>query len=549
MTHVITQSCCIDASCIDVCPVQCIRPRPGDAQFTSAEQLYIDPDICIDCGACLDVCPVDAIEVDYYLPRQEQPYLRINAEYFTRHPIEDATPLAVRSHKLPEGRVSLRVAIIGAGAAGCYAAAALLELSGVSISMFERLPSPHGLARAGVAPDHHKTRGIGALFDTVLARPEVTCFFNVEVGRDVTLAELTAHHHAIIWSAGATSDRRLGIPGEDLPGCHSAREFVGWYNGHPDHAGLSMDLNGAHVVIIGNGNVAIDAARMLVCDVGDLDRTDMAHHAIAALEKSGVRDVTIAARRGPEAAAYSLSELLALTYLKGVSLVTRAEEVNTLPRRASHDALKLEIAAQAAVPRPLADRRINLRYFMVPVSIDGDDRVEAITFTRYVAAAEGDSAQMLPTGETETIKTSLVLRAIGYRGLPIPGLPFDEASGTIVNLRGRVMDPVTSTALTGYYCAGWIKRGATGVLGANKRCSAETVNTLLDDLAAGLLPAPAKTEEHFKVLMAGRVPHILDFAAWSRINAAELLLGKSRGRSRSKFVTLGDMLGAAIAGQ
>ena len=257
------------------------------------------------------MCPVDAIEVDYYLPEQYRPYLRINAEYFQRHPIKDVTPLADVVRSLPNGEKLLRVAIIGAGPSGCYAAATLLEIAGVQISMFDRLPTPHGLARAGVAPDHQKTRGIGKYFDTVLSRPETNCFFNVEVGKDIALNELLEHHHAVIWSAGATSDRTLDIPGEHLPGCYAAREFVAWYNGHPDYADLSFDLTEPHVVIVGNGNVAVDAARMLVSNVDELDRTDMAHHAIAALQSSGVRQVTLAARRGPAAAAYTLPELLA----------------------------------------------------------------------------------------------------------------------------------------------------------------------------------------------------------------------------------------------
>ena len=548
MTHVITQACCNDASCVSVCPVHCIRPRPGDLQFTSAEQLYIDPELCIDCGACLDVCPVDAIEVDYYLPEQYRPYLRINAEYFERHPIEEVTPLAEVVRRLPEGESSLRIAIVGAGPSGCYAAAILLEIPGVEISMFDRLPTPHGLARAGIAPDHQKTRSIGKYFDSVLARPETTCFFNVEVGKDITLQELRAHHHAVIWSAGATSDRLLGIPGENLPGCFAVREFVAWYNGHPDHANLSFNLSGPHVVIIGNGNVAVDAARMLVRDVDELDRTDMAHHAIAALERSGVREVTLAARRARAEAAYTLPELLALTHLKGVSLVARPEEVEVRPDRYSCNVLKLEIPEQAATERPLEDRRINLRYLMSPVSINGEHCVESITFIRNAIVKEEGITRLTPTAETETIKTSLVLRAIGYRGRPVVGLPFDEAMGTIANVNGRVVDPETSDPLAGFYCAGWIKRGATGVLGTNKRCSAETVDKLLEDFAARRLSAPAHNKEHLLELIAARTPLRLDFAAWSRINAAELQKGKNRRRARSKFVLLGDMLGAAGCG-
>jgi ferredoxin/flavodoxin---NADP+ reductase len=547
MTHVITQSCCNDASCLSVCPVHCIRPRPGDPQFSSVEQLYIDPDLCIDCGACFDVCPVSAIEVDYYLTEQEQEYLQINSEYFERHPIVDRTPVPLAARRLPAGK-SLRVAIIGAGPAGCYATDHLLQTPGVEISVFDRLPTPHGLARAGVAPDHQRTRSIGKYFDSVLSRPEVSCFFNVEVGRDIRLDDLLEYHDAVIWAAGATGDRALAIPGENLPGCHSAREFVAWYNGHPDYADYQFDLSGTHVVIIGNGNVALDAARMLVQGVDELNGTDIAHHAITALRTRGVREVTVAARRGPANAAYTLSELLALTHLEKVSLVTRSDEV--LPRGKNYvgNPLKLEIVEQAANLRSHEDTRINLRYLLSPIAIEGDRHVQSVTFMRNMVVEEEAETRVVSTGERESLKASLVLRAIGYRGRAVQGLPFDEEAGTITNKQGRVIDPHTTMPVPGCYCAGWIKRGATGVLGTNKICAAETVNGLLDDFERGLLATPRRTREHLSEFIAARVPEALDFAAWTRIDAAELLQGKTQRRARSKFVTLSDMLDAAIAG-
>jgi ferredoxin--NADP+ reductase len=545
MTHVITQGCCNDGRCVEVCPAQCIRPRLGDSQFTTAEQLYIDPDLCIDCGACLEVCPVDAIREDYNLPSGAEPYLSINADYFARHPIEDLSPLPLQARRPASSGPVLRVAIVGAGPAGCYAAAALLAAPGVEISMFDRLPTPHGLARAGVAPDHPKTRKIGDDFDATLSDPRVTCFFNVEVGRDVGLTELLHSHQALIWSGGAAGDRRLGIPGENLPGCHSADAFVAWYNGVPEFADAAFDLTGGHAIVIGAGNVALDAARMLIRDPAELARTDMADHALDALRASGVTEVTLAARRGPAEAAYTLPELLALTQLKGVSLSARREEIGPRPTDYDGHALKLDLVERAAQASATEGRRINLRYFLSPVSINGAQRVESVTFQRNALTVEDGVPRLRPTGEMETIAASLVLRAVGYRGRPVPGLPFDEAAGTLANRHGRVVDPASSAPLPGVYCAGWIKRGPTGGLGANKWCSGETVDNLLADFDAGRLAAPTESLADLIARIAERRPSALDFTGWTYIDAAERRAGRTRGVPRRKFVRVEDMLAAA----
>ncbi len=544
MTFVITQGCCNDGSCITVCPVQCIRPRPGDPDFTTAEQLYIDPASCIDCGACLDECPVDAVHGDYDLPDHLSDYLDINADYFATNPIEEDYPPAEPRRKLPEEHPALRVAIVGSGPAACYAAGELSEIKGVEVSVFDRLPTPFGLVRSGVAPDHPDTKLMGEQFRATLSRTSVTCFFNVEVGRDISIAEIAEHHHAVLWAAGASDDRRLGIPGEDLPGSHSAREFVAWYNGHPDAATDEFDLSGERVVVIGNGNVALDVARALTRPVDAFAVTDMADHAIEALGRSAVRDVVVAARRGPEHAAYTLPEALALSRLDGVDLIARPDEVGAAePVSASAlAARKLGIAREAAAATPGSDRSITLRFMLTPLSVNGTDRAESVTFARNRVVDTGGVISVQPTDETETIDATLVLRAVGYRGHAVEGLPFDADTGTIPNAAGRVLDSTGGLHLAGLYCAGWIKRGATGVIGTNKIDSVETVEALLADLAAGSLPEPAKDAAALTALVTERRPDVVDNAAWLRINVAEKAAGKAMRRPRVKFVSIDDML-------
>ncbi|MET0952828.1 MAG: 4Fe-4S binding protein [Aeromicrobium sp.] len=554
MTYVITQGCCNDASCISVCPVQCIRPRPGDPDFTTAEQLYIDPATCIDCAACMDECPVNAIEADYDLPAHLGEYLAINEEYFEDNPITDTSPVAAIRHKLPADRPELRVAVVGTGPAACYAIGELSATAGVAVSVFERLPTPFGLLRSGVAPDHASTKLIGEQFRGILARKSVTCFFNVEVGRDISVDELLEHHHAVIWAGGAAGDKTLGIEGEDLPGSHSAREFVAWYNGHPDHATDQFDLSGERVVVLGNGNVALDVARALTRPVAVFERSDMADHAIAALRGSQVTEVVVAARRGPGQVASTTAELLALTQLEGVDLVARPEEVDADPTPHADTAGAVAIAARKNAILTTAsrrtpndtNRRIAMRFLMIPRSINGTDRVESITFDRAEITAGDDGLPVVrATGEEETIETGLVLRAIGYRSTPVAGLPYSDLTGTIPHQGGRVLDPEAGATMTGVYCTGWVKRGASGVIGTNKADSVETVVSLIEDFAAGQLRDPAGDAETLKALVAERSPDHLDNAGWLRINQAERSAGSAEKRPRVKFVSVEQMLAAS----
>ena len=530
MTFVITPGCCNDASCVAVCPVQCIRPRPGDPDFLSAEQLYIDPATCIDCQACMDACPIDAVHSDYDMPDGYGDLLAINAEYFLDNPIaESGLPPHVRV-RLPESRPELRVAVVGTGPAACYAVEALAAVKGVRVSVLERLPTPFGLVRAGVAPDHSGTKRITTRFQRALGHASVECHFNVTVGKDVSVADVLEHHHAVIWAAGASSDRRLGIPGEELPGSRSAREFVAWYNGDPDHATDTYDLSGDRVVVIGNGNVALDVARSLLNPEGVRAASDMADAAQEALRNSAISEVCIVARRGPQHAAYTTGELEALARIPDVDLVADPSEVADLVGVSDRCRLILEAAAGR---QPVAGRRrAVLRFGLTPQSIEGAVRVKGVTFRRV-------------DGEEERIDAHLVLRAVGYRGAATPGLPFEETTGRIPNDLGRVVDVATGRAVPGLYCSGWIKRGATGVIGTNKVDAEEAVSGLLHDFASGELPDPASTPKEFSDLVRQRQPDVVDYAGWCRIDAAERARGRDASRSRVKFVSVEDLLAAS----
>ncbi|QOT24094.1 FAD-dependent oxidoreductase [Paenarthrobacter sp. YJN-D] len=529
MTFVITGGCCNDSSCIPVCPVQCIRPRPGDPDFTTAEQLYIDPATCIDCGACMDECPVDAIHGEWDLPNQLGDHLAINAEYFADNPIEASPPPDRHRRALPAGS-EVRVAVVGTGPAGSYAAAELCEIEGVQVSVFDRLPTPFGLVRAGVAPDHDSTKLITQRFASVFRRANVHCYLNVEIGKDLTVEELLDSHHAVIWAAGASDDRRLGVEGEDLDGCVPAREFVAWYNGHPDHAQEQFDFNGETAVVIGNGNVALDVARVLTLPSTALARTDIADHALRALGGSNVGRVVVAGRRGPQHAAYTAGELAALVRTPGI-------DVAAVPVELSSVALRTDRASSilANLPEAMAQPKgIHLRFGLTPTAIRGQDRVEGVEFVD----AEG---------RTEFVSAALVIKAIGYRGRPVPGLPFDATSGTISNVAGRVVDPATGETRLGLYCSGWIKRGATGVIGTNKHDSAETVEALLHDYEAGRLETPSMSREDWDSALRTRVSDIVDEKSWHRIDQAERAAGKDEGRPRRKIVSVDDLLNASRA--
>ncbi|AFR51261.1 FAD-dependent oxidoreductase [Gordonia sp. KTR9] len=553
MTYVITQSCCNDASCVQACPVGCIHPTPSEPGYLTTEMLYIDPGACIDCAACVDACPVNAVYAEDELPVDLRAYAAINAEYYQSHAV-DHRPVPIPDlRSLPESEEPLRVAIVGAGPSGFYAAAELLDHGAgrVKVSMFERLPVPFGLVRHGVAPDHQHTKEVSQLFRRVAAHRDFATFYNVEIGTHVTHGELSDHHHAVVYTNGAAHSRRLGIPGEDLPGSSSATDFVAWYNGHPDYADTAFDLSGHRAVIVGNGNVALDVARILLMDRETLARTDIADHALRSLEMSNIREVVLLGRRDHAHAAFTTPELLGLAALEDIDIVLDdhdlqgASQATDSTVRAKAQALTDVVLAQAGRSRS-SGKRIVLRFLASPVAIVGTERVESVTVARNRMIADDHGSMIAEqTAEVGTIETGLVLRSIGYRGRAVADLPFDDRSGTLPNEEGRVIDPTTGTRLKGTYAAGWIKRGPSGVIGTNRADALDTVDALLDDYRRGLLVAPATTDSDLADLIRARRPQNVDRLQWQRIDDHETSAGHAQNRPRVKLTDTHDMLLAA----
>ncbi|GAB2645636.1 FAD-dependent oxidoreductase [Nocardia goodfellowii] len=554
MAYVITQRCCNDASCVSECPVDCIRPTPDQPEFATTEMLYIDPDTCIDCGACVDACPVEAIFSEDDLTASLARYKDINAAYFERHPLESNFDPIVTPARPPKELGTLRVAIVGAGPAACYAADELLRRCDVEVELFDRLPTPWGLVRNGVAPDHPGTKTVSSLFESAFRRETLQYYLNVEVGTHISHEELLRHHHAVLYAVGAAADRRMNVPGEDLPGSHSATEFVNWYNGHPDFADRRFDLSAERAVIVGNGNVALDVARVLTVDPDELAKTDIADHALDALRNSNIREVVVLGRRGPLQAAYTSPEFLALAHLKGVDVIVEDADLELDPASQAalddpdvepHLRLKYTLAKEyAAGRRDPANRRIVFRYLGSPTAVTGADKVEGIEFVHNELVEEGGQIVARATDRTESLTAGLVLRSIGYKGEPVADLPFDESRAVVPNEHGRVLGP-DGAPQPGVYVSGWIKRGPRGVIGSNRTDSEETVEQLISDFTSGKLNKPQGDRAALKALVAERQPDVVDRAGWKSIDLAEKTAGKSARRPRVKFTTREDLLKAA----
>ncbi|MFJ9697057.1 FAD-dependent oxidoreductase [Kitasatospora sp. NPDC101183] len=546
MAYAITRTCCNDASCVSVCPVNCIHPTPDEPEFGTTDMLFIDPAACIDCGACADACPVDAVFPVDRLRGPDTGFGPINRDWYRDHPSDHAWGAPSFPRSLPAGVGPLRVAIVGTGPSAGYTAQELLRTTGAEITMIDRLPVTGGLLRHGVAPDHQSTKRIAESFASVFHDPRLRMHLNVEVGTDLTHEELAAHHHAVVYAVGAAADRRLGIPGEDLPGSLPATTFVRWYNAEPTvpAGAVALDrLDAGRVAVIGNGNVAVDIARILLTDPDRLGATDIADHALAALRGGRVREVVLLARRGPEEAAWTRAEFLALRELPGVELVVedhpqvRAAVESAAPgsRAALLGGLPFaSYGSGAALPE---GRRIVLRFLSAPVElVAGEDgRVAGVVVERTVPADDGASAR-------ETLAAGLVVRSIGHRGVPVPGLPFDEEAATVAHRGGRVVDPATGRALPGAYVVGWAKRGPSGGIGANRACARETVDALLDDASA--LPVPAGSRREFERLVRGRRPDAVGLKELRAMERAERARGEAEGRPRVKLATVPELLAA-----
>ena len=397
----------------------------------------------------------------------------------------------------------IRVAVIGSGPAGFYAAGHLLKASGdrLEVDMIERLPTPWGLVRSGVAPDHPKIKSVTRVYEKTAAHPRFRYFGNVTFGEHVSRAEMLERYHAVVYATGSPSDRALGIPGEDLPGSHAATEFVGWYNGHPDFTDLEVDLLSAErAVVIGNGNVALDVARMLVLAPEELAPTDTADHALEVLARSSVREVQVLGRRGPAQAAFTNPELIELADLEQADVIVDQDELERAlavedPNVDTTAKRNVEILRDYASKEPQGrPKRIVLRFLLSPTELIADEsgRLGAVELVRNELVADDEgNLRARATEEHETLPAGLVFRAIGYRGIALPDVPFDERSAVIPNESGRVLDPDTGEAIPGEFVVGWIKRGPTGVIGTNKKDAQETVDAILADLAPLIDPAAA----------------------------------------------------------
>ena len=451
----------------------------------------------------------------------------------------------------------IRVAVVGSGPAGFYAAEQLLNARDldVSVDMFERLATPWGLVRAGVAPDHPKIKAVTRRYEKTAGKDGFRFFGNVEVGTELPVEELKARYHAVLYAFGASGDRRLGIPGEDLPGSHSSTEFVAWYNGHPDFADHEFDLTATTAVVVGNGNVALDVARMLALPRETLARTDVADHALEALATSSIEEVVVLGRRGPAQAAFTTPELIELSELAAADVIVDPGDMQLDPASAriveeadAQTKKKIEVLAGYAASEPHGhDRRIVLRFFASPLEIVGSEHVEGVRVGRTELVDDGDGRlRAVVTESEETIPCQLVFRSVGYRGTPLPGVPFDERSATIPNDHGRVLDAPGGSQRPGEYVSGWIKRGPSGIIGTNKKDSQDTVDALLADHAAGAIPAPQVDDpDAILQLLAERCPDHVGYAHWEAIDEHERGLGEPHGRPRVKLVRHEHLLGAA----
>jgi ferredoxin--NADP+ reductase len=453
----------------------------------------------------------------------------------------------------------LRVAVVGSGPSGFYAAVALLKQTDheVTVDMFDRLPTPFGLVRGGVAPDHQKIKSVARVYDKTAQAPEFRFFGNVRLGEDIQVDDLKRHYHQIVYAVGNESDRRMGVPGEELRGVSPATVFVGWYNAHPDYRDAEFDWSSKTVAVVGNGNVAIDVVRILAKQHDELAPSDIAQHALDELKHSDVEEIVVLGRRGPVQAAFTPQEIKELAELPSAQVVVSPQdlEMDEHSRKAFDEggpkssAQRNYAVLENVETRPDARRRIRFRFLVSPVEFVGDDngRVRAIRVekNRLVPRDDG-SLKAEGTGEHEEIPADWVFVSIGYEGQPIPGVPFDERRGTIANEAGRVCDASDRSVVPNQYVVGWAQSGPRGLIGIHKGMSADVVTLMLEDLAAGTVgDVEAPSSDAVPAMLAERGVEYVTFDDWKKIDAAETERGAARGAPRVKFARVLELLRAA----
>lgn len=555
MAYVVTRICLDGKStkCVDVCPVDAFREGP--------DMLYIDPDVCIECNACLTECPLRAIYPQHAVPEAMQGDIALNAIKSKVYPVisesGESDNSAIQANvQAPEERASVasrthRFAVVGAGPSGFYATEELLkQVPQAQVDLFERLPTPFGLLRYGVAPDHPKIKSIADSFDKIARLAQVRFFGNVEVGKDLSRNELLEHYDAVLYATGGSVNRQFDLPGAELANIHGASAFVGWYNGHPDCQDLPVDLSGETAVVVGVGNVALDVARMLTLPIEELERTDIADLALEVLRKSQVREVCFVARRGPVQAAFSPKELRQLLNLKRVNiqieaadlLLDAASEAELADPLNTEARQNLELLREAQVrPQQQDAKTIRFIFKVSPTGFDGADggvRSVAAVINQLVPNEKG-AVSVQPTGKFYLLPASLVINATGYQGLPLEGAAFDKRRAVIANREGRVLTEQQEVAPR-EYVAGWIKRGASGVVGSNKQCAVETVRHLVADLNDAA-PSVAVRQDMASLLRARKVEFV-SYEDWLLLDQHERERGKVQGRPRRKEAGIAAML-------
>jgi ferredoxin--NADP+ reductase len=442
----------------------------------------------------------------------------------------------------------LRVAVIGSGPAGFYAAEALFKSPmNVYLDVFDRLPTPYGLVRAGVAPDHQKLKNVIKVYERIAANEAFHFWGNVAVGRDVSVEELRNHYDGIIVASGAETDRKLGIPGEDLRGSYTATEFVGWYNGHPDYQDRVFDLSGEVAVVIGQGNVAMDVSRILAKTVDELKHTDITDRALEALAQSKITEIHVIGRRGPVQTKFTPPEIKELGELVDCDPVVDEADFEFDPAcleeledaKNTHARKNVEVLRGYAARKGEKTKRCHLRFRLSPVALEGEGKLERVVLEKNRLTGEPFRRKASGTGERSPMDCSIFFRSVGYRGVAIPGIPFDERSGIIPSVKGRVTEG--DEPIPGIYVSGWIKRGPSGVIGTNKPDSYETVKTLLEDVP-GLTPCPHPESASLGALLAERGVRVVTFEDWREIDRLEIERGRAKGKPREKFVSVEEMI-------